>query len=105
MIFSDYRQRNVRVTEERLDHIYDHPEMENQLSKIEKTLMDPDEVRKSDKDNSVHLYFKKFKDTPVTEKYLTAVVKVETEQPFLITSFLTNETRSGKTPPLYSKSK
>lgn len=104
MIFSDYRQKDIRLTEERLDHIYTHPEMENQLSKIEDTLKDPDEVRKSDKDTSVHLYFKKFENTPVTEKYLTAVVKVETKTPFLITSFFTNEIKSGKTPPLYSKS-
>lgn len=90
MIFPDYRQKDIRLTEERLDNIYTHPEMENQLSKIEKTVEDPDEVRKSDKDTSVHLYFKKFEDTPVTEKYLMAGVKVKTKNPFLITSFLTN---------------
>lgn len=103
MIFSDYRQRDIRLTEERLNHIYTHPEMKNQISKIEETLKDPDEVRKSDKDASVHLYFKSFENTPVTEKYLTAVVKVETRNPFLITSFFTNKIKSGKTPPLYSK--
>lgn len=104
MIFSDYREKNIRLTEERLEHIYNHPEMENQLSKIEETLKDPDEVRKSDKDNSVHLYFKKFKNTPVTEKYLTAIVKTKTEKPFLITSFFSNEIRSGKIPRVYKKS-
>lgn len=104
MIFSDHRQKDIRFTEERLDHIRTHLEMENQLSKIKKTLKEPDEVRKSDKDTSVHLYFKKFEDTPVTEKYLVAVVKIETENPFLITSFFTNEIRSGKTPPIYTKS-
>lgn len=102
MILSDYRERDIGLTEERLDHIYNHPEMENQLSKIKKTLTNPDEVRKSDKDNSVHLYFKKFKNTPVTEKYLTTVVKIKTEKPFLITSFFTNEIRSGETPPIYT---
>lgn len=104
MIFSDYRQKDVRLTEERLDHIYGHPEMKNQLSKIKVTLADPDEVRKSDKNDSVHLYFKKFKDTPVTEKYLMAVVRAEAENPFLVTSFFTNTIRSGKTPQLYTKS-
>lgn len=104
MIFSDYRENDIRLTEERLNHIHNHPEMKNQLKKIEKTLKRPDEVRKSDKDSSVHLYFKKFRDTPVTEKYLTAVVKVGSQNPFLITCFFTNEIRSGKTPPLYTES-
>ncbi len=78
--------------------------MKNQLEKIEKTLKNPDEVRKSRKDSSVHLYFKKFKDTPVTEKYMMAVVKVESQTPFLITSFFMNEIRSGETPPVHTKS-
>lgn len=103
MIFKDYRQINIRLTDERLKHILNHPEMENQLSNIKKTLKHPKEVRKSEKDPTVHLYFKKFEDTPVTEKYMTAVVKTRTENPFLITAFFTNEIRSGKTPSIHKR--
>lgn len=56
-----------------------------------------------DKVNSVHLYLEKSKDTPITEKHLMAVVKIKTENPFLITSFLTNEIKRERTSPLYTK--
>lgn len=95
-IFRDYEEREVRLTDERLEHIRRRPEMENQLSKIEETVKNPDEVRKSDQDPTVYLYFKKYPNTPVTEKYLLVVIKIETESPFIITSFFTDIIRSGK---------
>lgn len=77
--------------------------MRNQLPKIKDTIKNPEGIRKSEKDDLVHLYFKKFEDTPVTEKYLTAVGKIGTENPFFITSLFTNEIRGGETPPPYKK--
>lgn len=86
------------------DYIAERLEMKNQLSKIEETLKDPEEVRKSDRDQAVHLYFRRYDESPVTEKFLLVVSKIETENPFIITSFFIDEIRAGKEPPIYEKS-
>lgn len=103
-VLSDYKERNVRLTRERWDYITERPEMRNRLTKIEETLKNPDEVRKSDQDSTVHLYFRKYDETPVTEKFLLVMSKIETENPFIITSFFIEKVRVGKEPPLYEGS-
>jgi hypothetical protein len=52
-----------------------HPEMTGQIEKIQDTLMDPDIVVRSRTDLDVQLFHKFYSMTPVTEKYLCAVVK------------------------------
>lgn len=53
-----------------------HPEMTGQIEKIQDTLMDPDIVVRSRTDLDVQLFHKFYSMTPVTEKYLCAVVKI-----------------------------
>lgn len=91
----DFTGEEIRLTEERLDHIESRPEMKGQPSKIEETLADPDEVRKSNQDESVHLYYRNYPDSPVSEKHLLVVAKIETEDPFAITAFFTDRIKSG----------
>ncbi len=95
--FSDYADRDVRLTDERLEHIERRPEMEGQIGRIEETLREPDEVRESEGDESVFLYYRQYDETPVTEKYLLVVVKVGVESPFVITAFFTDRLKSGTT--------
>ncbi len=45
--FADYDNRAVRLTAERLNHILQHPEMENMVQAIEETLASPVFVRQS----------------------------------------------------------
>lgn len=54
-----------------------------------------DELRESDQDESVHLYHRRYTDTPVSSKDLLVVVKVEIESPFVITAFYTDRLKSG----------
>lgn len=65
---TDFAERRLRLTQERLEHIERRPELEGQCSKIEKTLTDPDDVRVSDQDKTVYLYHRRYQNTPVTEK-------------------------------------
>lgn len=96
-VFSDYEGREIRLTEERLEHIERRPEMVSQIDRIKETLRDPDEVRRSDQDEAVHLYHRRYGTTPVSEKLLLVVVKVDTDSPFVITAFFTDRLKSGTT--------
>lgn len=93
----DYNKNHIRLTKERLEHIERRMEMEGQKPRIKETLETPDTVRESDNDPSVHLYYKKYTNTPVTEKYLLVVVKTRVENPFIITSFFTDKIKTGRT--------
>lgn len=93
---SDFTGRDSRLSKERLEHIERRLEMEDQQPKIQETLLDPDEVRESNQDESVHLYYKHYPETPVTEKLLLVVGKVGVEDPFIITAFFTDRIKSGE---------
>ncbi len=88
--------RLVRLTEERKAHIERREEMINQLAKIEEALQSPDIVRRSRQDPTVWLYYKRYTQTPVSEKYLLVVVKAEVESPFVITAFFTDTIKPGE---------
>ena len=94
--FAGFKGKRIRLSSERLKHILKRPEMQNQLPKIRETLRNPLEVRKSNYDSSIHLYYKKYAGTPVGEKFLLVVVKVEIESPFVVTAFFTDKIKSGK---------
>jgi len=51
----DYAGNVIRLTEERLAHIKEHPEMFMHADKINETLINPDAVIKSRSDNEVNL--------------------------------------------------
>jgi hypothetical protein len=96
-LLSDYAGEEIRLTDERLDHIRRRPEMDGQIERIEETLQQPDEVRTSDQDDTVRLYHRRYAETPVTEKILLVVVKYDTDSPFVITAFFTDRLKSGTT--------
>jgi len=94
-VFDDYSERELRLTDERLDHIERRPEMVDQLDRIAETLLEPEEVRVSDQDDSVHLYYRRYSETPVTEKFLRVVANVEVDSPFIISAFYMDRLKSG----------
>src|SRR5215475_10128471 len=49
----DYADRTVRLTDERLRHIQEHPEMVGQECRIREVLQKPDVVLTSQKDSSI----------------------------------------------------
>jgi hypothetical protein len=55
--FEDIFNRNVRLTDERLEHIeLDHPEMSGQIDKIANTLLNPEIVIRSRSDSEVEFF-------------------------------------------------
>lgn len=94
--FTDVAGRTLRLPDERLEHIERRPEMVDEVSRIEATLAQLDEVRVSNQDDGVHLYYRHYPETPVTEKYLLVVANVGAAQPFVITAFYTDRIKSGR---------
>lgn len=93
--YTDYAGRSIRLTDERLEHIERRPELREQRDRIEETLREPDEVRESDHDDAVHLYYRHYRSTPVTEKWLLVISKITIQDPFVITAFYTDRLKSG----------
>ena len=90
--------RKVRVSDERLAHIADnHPEMKDQIPKIEETLRLPDEVVESNTDSNVELYYRKYDKTLVGEKYLCVILKVRENDVFMLTAYFTDTIKRGLT--------
>lgn len=54
-VLSDFRGLAIRVTDERLAHILEHPEMVGMEAAIEETLLDPVQVVQSFSDPEAHL--------------------------------------------------
>ena len=95
--FKDVHSRQVRFTGERREHIEsDHPEMSGQLEKIENTLSSPDIIVKSRTDPEVELFYRNYKTTPVSEKYLCVAVKALEDNLFIITAYFTDTIKGGE---------
>ena len=93
----DLWKRSVRLTDERLSHLEsDHPEMKAQLPRITETLSAPDEVKRSNSDQQVELFYKLYAQTPVTTKFLCVVVKVLPGDNFIITAYYTDTIKKGE---------
>jgi hypothetical protein len=92
----DVYDRTVRLTEERLQHIEtDHPEMLNQLNWIMETLSEPGKIVRSRTDSEVELFYRFYDTTSVTSKFLCVVVKVLTNDNFIITAYYTDAVKKG----------
>lgn len=95
--FKDIHGRQIRLTDERLNHIEaDHPEMSGQIDKIKETLSNPDAIIRSRTDPNAELFYKYYDITPVTKKYLCVIIKVITDDLFLITTYFTDTVKRGE---------
>jgi len=86
---------HIRVTDERLEHILEHPEMRDQEERIAETVARPERVVRSRSDPDVRLYYRTYVTDLVGEKYLCAVIKWLPEDRFLITAHFTDRIRRG----------
>ena len=55
--------RSVRLTDERLAHILEHPEMKDKGAEIERVLLQPQLVRRSRSDAAVRLFYEFYAQT------------------------------------------
>lgn len=96
-VVRDYQGTAVRLTEERLAHILEHPEMAGMEAAIERTLMLPERVVQSFSDPEAHLHYRYYVSTRVGNKYLCVVVKVTSADAFVLTAYLTDKIKQGVT--------
>jgi len=92
----DYTGKIIRLTDERLAHIKEHPEMVAHTMKINETLTTPDTVIRSKTDAEVNLYFKYYKKLSIGDKYLCVVVKYKKDDVFIITAHFTDSIKKGE---------
>ena len=88
--------REVRVTDERLAHILERPELEGMDSEVAVLLRKPKFVRLSRSDPGVRLFYSFYPETLVGGKWLCVVVKYEEADAFVVTAYLTNRPKAGE---------
>ncbi|OGT31528.1 MAG: hypothetical protein A2W28_05040 [Gammaproteobacteria bacterium RBG_16_51_14] len=95
-LFTDCFGNTVRLTEERLAHILDHPEMKEMAAEIERVLRQPQLVRRSRSDVTVRIFYEFYAQTIVGGKWLCVVVKYVEDDAFVVTAFLTDRPKAGE---------
>jgi hypothetical protein len=94
----DYLNRGIRITTERWEHIEaEHPEMTDELEKVRETAMVPDMVVRSRVDTQVELFYRRYESTRVGDKLMCLVVKVLTDDLFIVTAYFTDTIKKGET--------
>ncbi|MBI4339831.1 MAG: hypothetical protein HY680_07740 [Chloroflexi bacterium] len=91
----DFQGQLIRLTDERLRHILEHPEMAEMVSAIPETLLYPDVVAVSQSDDFVRLYYKRYEFTSVGDKLACVVTKQSDGGFFIITAYLTDKIKRG----------
>jgi hypothetical protein len=94
-ILNDYRGVRIRLTDERLNHILEHPEMMQQEKSIIQTLKEPELVVQSKSDENVRLYYRSYQKLSIGDKYLCVVVKTRDEDVFIVTAYFTDRPKRG----------
>lgn len=94
--FRDYEGRLIRLTDERLAHILEHPEMQGMEDRIGQTLLRPERVIESHSDPQARLYYRMYVTMRVGDKYLCVVVKVTENDAFVLTAYLMSRPAGGR---------
>lgn len=95
-ILEDYEGRSIRLTDERLGHILEHPEMRGMEDRIRETLRWPERVLESLSDPQARLYYRFYVGTRVGDKHLCVAVKLEQNDAFVLTAYLMSRPAGGK---------
>ena len=88
--------RKVRLTDERLNHILEHAEMQGMAAEVEQVLRQPQLVRRSRTDKAVRLFYEFYAQTIVGGKWLCVVVKYAEDDAFVVTAYLTDKPKAGE---------
>ncbi len=95
VVLTDYEGRPVRLTDERWGHIEEHPEMVRLREAIAETLRKPEAVVQSASDPLATLYYRFYHRTMVGGKHLCVVVKILSDDAFVVTAYLTDCVKKG----------
>jgi len=92
---TDYFGNEIILSQQRWVHIIqEHPEIAGYLDEIKFTLKGPDLVKRSKRDEDVHLYYRFFKEV-LRGKYILVVVKISVPN-FIITCYITHRIKEGE---------
>lgn len=94
-VLRDYQGRAVHLTDERLAHILEHPEMTALEAALSETLEHPTLVVQSRSDPSAELSYRYYLGTRVGNNWLCVVVKYAPDDAFLLTAYLTDKPKKG----------
>ena len=86
----------MRLTDERLAHLLEHPEMRGTNSSLEEMLRQPDLVVEFRTGSPLRMNYRFCTGTSVGDVMLCVVVSYALEQPFVITAYLTDRPKRGK---------
>jgi hypothetical protein len=95
-VLQDYQGRPVRLTEERLAHILEHPEMAHLEAAVIETVEHPAMVVQSRSDAAAELNYRYYLGTRVGDKWLCVVVKYAAHDAFVLTAYLTDKPKKGE---------
>ncbi|MGE3424956.1 MAG: hypothetical protein AB7N24_23150 [Dehalococcoidia bacterium] len=95
-VLVDYEGRRIRLTDERLAHILEHPEMRGMEHRIAETLRHPERVLESLSDPQARLYYRFYLGTQVGDKHLCVAVKLEQNDAFVLTAYLMSKPAGGR---------
>jgi len=98
MTYRDYWRLPIRLPAERLAHIYEaHEYMMGLEGTIQQTLEEPEAVRLSaSHPERVRLYYRRFGTTVIRGRYICVVVKVEDDDAFVLTAYITDNIKVGR---------
>ena len=99
----DYQGRMVRLTDERLAHILEHPEMVGMEGAIGQTLSSPTTVVLSRSDPAAALSYRFYTRTLVGDKRLCVVVRYSAADAFVVAAYLTDSELARKHRPLQAQ--
>ncbi len=85
----------MRLMEERLRHILEHPEMADLEEALAETLRDPQFVIQSRADPAAELSYRYYLGTKVGDKWLCVVVRYGVNDAFVVTAYLTDQMKKG----------
>ncbi len=91
----DHQGLAIRLTDERLAHILEHPEMKGLEGAIEETLLHPERVVESFSDPQARVYYRFYLGTLVGDKFVCVIVKVMGGDAFVLTAYLTDRVKKG----------
>ena len=96
MLYRDYEGRETRLSEERLQHILtQHPFLVGKEWAIRETLEDPDEVRESNQDERVNLYYRWYNLSEIDGKFICIVVRAREGDNLVVTTYPTERVKRG----------
>jgi len=89
--------KKIVLTKRQYDHVRRrHPEVTGEIEEIKTTLVSPQVVRRSMYYEKDWLFYRFFKGTPVSEKYLMVAARILNNEGFVVTSYFTDKVKMGE---------